>query len=431
MKESARETLQNFGKSAMTGGLLTVAVALLYIFATPKSYQAGTKLKLVRGDWMATNHVGSPYDPAIVPAEVQFLRSDELLLETVTNLHLAEAWGKRYKGGGILTTNESLGLLRSKSMVRALPKSTVIQILVTSEEPEETAAIANEMTRLYRESRRLGRKSASEEKIAALKKEWEEQSQQLTDALENFERVQFEISMSRTTNPITVYDREGLLHLQNQRIQLEAEYVQEQSLLDNLKSLGPDQLRQVVATTSTNEFLHELLDKLATARTELKLSTANAGTNAPESRQAAAAVGELNKQVDAFMQATLGLKSAELASTKAALDKATDMLKHAQARAVDTNSESQEFTAAYKKVETLRAQNEELKNQLDAASMDALIPSAVAIDVLSTAETPTQPATPNRPAAMKVVYAGAALLLMGVLLRLMTHQRPGSPVKLN
>jgi hypothetical protein len=79
----------------------------------------------------------------------------------------------------------------------------------------------------------------------------------------------------------------------------------------------------------------------------------------------------------------------------------------------------------------LRAQNEELKNQLDAASMDALIPSAVAIDVLSTAETPTQPATPNRPAAMKVVYAGAALLLMGVLLRLMTHQRPGSPVKLN
>ena len=132
----------------MTGGLLTVGVALLYIFATPKSYQAGTKLKLVRGDWIATNHVGSPYDPAIVPGEVQFLRSDALLLETMTNLHLGEAWGKRYKGGGTLSTNESLGLLRSKSAVRALPKSTVIQILVTSEEPEETATIANEMTRL-------------------------------------------------------------------------------------------------------------------------------------------------------------------------------------------------------------------------------------------------------------------------------------------
>jgi polysaccharide biosynthesis transport protein len=431
MKENIRVALRQFGKFAAFGGLLTVAVAYLYLVLTPKSYQATTKLKLEQRDWVSTNKLHNPYDPRIIPAEYQLIKSDAILGKAIENLQLGDLWGKRYKHGVPLKTNESLALLRTKTEIQMIPQSTVIQIRVTSEEPEETAKIGNEISRVYRDYRQAERKAVSAEKLGALKKQWLEQSQKLAEAEDTLKKLRFEIQMSQATNPVIVLDSNGLQSLQHKRIQIESDYVQQQNLLNVLKSMNHEKLRQVLPTMVTNQFFDGLLDQLTKAEAELAFSKTNSAPDSLETKHAVITVSELNKRVEAMLDTILTQKAAEVDSIKAELDKASSMLKHAHTSTNDVMPQYPAYTKAFKEVEELRAENNELKEKLDAASMDAVMPTTVSAEILTPAETPWEPALPNRPAAFKTMSVGAGVILLGVLISAVTRKRITPQNRLN
>jgi uncharacterized protein involved in exopolysaccharide biosynthesis len=421
MMNDRRIALARFGGYLILGGLLGGIAAALYLLLTPKTYQANTDLKievrLQRTDLLNTNSVYAPPDPEAVPRELEYIRSEAIRSQVITNLQLAQRWGFRYKQGAVLSSNEVRTLFHQKAAIDKLPGSAIIRVKVTSDEPEETASIANEISRLYLTQRAAERKATAESKFAALQKQWEEQAQKLAEAQDEAKKLRFQILMTQATNPAVVMDPEGLVHLQQKRADLETDYVRQQNLIKYLKGLDTDKLRQVFPTMTTNEMVLKTMDQVVAAKAELAFSTTNSGPTSPETKHAAETLAELNKRADALIATTLGQQSIGVTAIKAELDKTIDLLKHARPSS-STNKftiDDPAYNKAISEVQKLQSENDQLKAQLD-LSTDAALTPPVAAEILSTAHTPSEPISPDKPAAMKTIWAGLTVAVVGLLL---------------
>lgn len=411
--------MARFGKYLALGGLLAGIAASLYLLITPKTYQATTDLKIEirfqRTDLLSTNAVYTPRDPEAVPRELRLIRSETILNPVMENLHLAQRWGERYKQGAVLTTNETRLLFHQKTTINLLPDSAIIRIRVTSEDPEETATIANEISRVYRDYRANERKVTTEAKIETLRKQWEAHSQTLIEAQDLAKKLRYQILMAQSTNPVTVIDPEGLVRLQQKRIELETDYVKKQNLLQFLKSLDHDKLRQVFPTMTTNEMVSKMMDQVSAAEAELTFAKTNSGPASSEAKHAADTLAELNKRADAIIDTALEQKVLELASTKAELDKTIDLLKRARSSNNKITIEDPAYNKAVADVQKLQLERDQLKSKLDREQVSAVLPP-ISSEVLAPAHPPSEPISPNRPAAIKTIWGGLAITVCGLFL---------------
>lgn len=134
--------------------LAVVLVATLVTFMLPEQFVSSARIKVER-DQAVIRGLGEPsapsvYDPHFIQTEVEIIRSELILTSVVETLKLSEVWGKRYNFGERLKARQTMDHLRSRLDVRAVPNTSLVDIFVYGDQPEETAILANQIAESYR-----------------------------------------------------------------------------------------------------------------------------------------------------------------------------------------------------------------------------------------------------------------------------------------
>ena len=134
------------------------------------------------------------YDPYFVQTEFETIQSEAVLGKVIKDLNLNEAWGKK-QGGGTLTTTETMALLKQKLDLQPVKNTSLINVGVKSDQPEEAAKIANAVAEAYKQNRMQQRKELAQGGIKAMEERFQEQEGKLKVAQANVDRLRRELKI--------------------------------------------------------------------------------------------------------------------------------------------------------------------------------------------------------------------------------------------
>jgi capsular polysaccharide biosynthesis protein len=128
--------------AAVVWCLTLLAVACLTFFVLPESFKSTARIK-----------IDHPPDGNFFQLQSQIIKSEVILGSVIEDLKLKEAWGRRYNGGRKLTVKQTLELLRPCVELSSVRNTSLIEIHVFRERPDEAASIANAIADAYRQHR--------------------------------------------------------------------------------------------------------------------------------------------------------------------------------------------------------------------------------------------------------------------------------------
>jgi capsular polysaccharide biosynthesis protein len=157
--------------------LLVMLIATLVTFILPEAYVSSARINIEREQLdvvgFAERGTTAGYDPYFIQTEFELLQSEVILGKVVDDLDLNREWGKKYAGGERLKTPETTGILRNRLDLRPVRNTSLLEIRVFSEKPEEAATIANAIAEVYRKHRLDQRKERRQGAIKALEEDHE------------------------------------------------------------------------------------------------------------------------------------------------------------------------------------------------------------------------------------------------------------------
>jgi capsular polysaccharide biosynthesis protein len=179
--------------------LLVALVTTLVTFSLPESFSSTTRIAIERDQADISGLVDRGtvcnYDPYYLQTQFECIQSQGVLSKVIEDLDLNREWGKKYAGGDRLKTSETLTLLKNRTDLRPVRNTSLIEIRVFSEKPEEAARIANAIAEAYRDYRGQARTRRISGGLRAL----EEACQANAEKIRN---LQAEVAeQSRSQNP--------------------------------------------------------------------------------------------------------------------------------------------------------------------------------------------------------------------------------------
>ena len=133
--------------------LLVVITATLVTFVLPESYASTARIRIERDQsdispLLAGQQMSGFYDPYFIQTEFEVIQSQVILGRVIEALDLNKAWGKKY--GQVLKTDETIDLLKHQMDLRPVRNTSIIEIRIYDENPDQAARIANEVAKAYR-----------------------------------------------------------------------------------------------------------------------------------------------------------------------------------------------------------------------------------------------------------------------------------------
>ena len=146
----------------LVSGLLFAVVTGLAIFITlllPESYAAMARVRLEpvvltsvgENSYVYPGYKAVSIDPYAIQTEIQIIGSTLILSNVIENLDLRTVWGKKYFNGGKLESSEAIEILRGRLALEPLKNTFLIGITAFSDDPAETALLANAIAKTYQE----------------------------------------------------------------------------------------------------------------------------------------------------------------------------------------------------------------------------------------------------------------------------------------
>ncbi len=425
MTVTTSKKLKSFATTLALGGVLVVTVGLIYLFFTPKTYQASVKIRM--RNWSRTDSTNDLHSTYGIATECQVACSDAILEQTIKNLGLNEIWGKRFNQGAALKPGQSLILLKAKAVARPIPKSSLFQIDVSSNDRDETARIANEIARLYHDKRQAELQALNSDKLAVFQQKWEEENQKVQTAQAALDKLYLDITRDRTTNPATMYDL-----IQARKADMESQYVEERDQLARLKAMSPEQLKEVLPTleTNTDSPLTTSLTQWSKARTDLVVAQSTYAADSQELKHASLVVDELDKAITRMIAGIMTVRENEVASSKAALDDLNEKLNRASVNLKEISIQNSTYAQARQDLENLKLKRDAIQNKMHQEdSLDLFMPAVAVPEIIDSAGPPQKPAIPNSTVAASTIGAGICAMLAGLFLLLVGQMPKTTPGK--
>src|SRR5882672_230901 len=140
--------------------LLVTITTTLVTFILPPTYASTTRISVQKDstdiagvgvNGMSSQVYGS-FDPYWIQTEFEKIQSKMILHPVISNLDLTVEWGKRYKEA-VLPLDLTYRTLRREIDVTQSRNTSLIEIKAFSPDPNEAAAICNNIVDVYRDSR--------------------------------------------------------------------------------------------------------------------------------------------------------------------------------------------------------------------------------------------------------------------------------------
>ena len=418
---SGDETMngRQIGGLALLGLGFLLILAGVYLNLAAPLYSATTRIKVDRetsAQVAAENgkFTFTVWDPYFTQNVLEELRSEAVLSRVVQSLGLSDAWGKRYSlGHSPNRIAEIVGLLRARIGFRPIRNTMFFDISVLSERPEETKAIANAVAEAYRQFRFEKVREGSFGSLTALEERYKEQDERVRKAQIDVDRLREQLNIENAVaaadSPTMLLSAEMLRKLEGMRIELEAQVIQQETVLEKLKGMSRDKLVYALPTAAPDPVLNSLLEQKSLCEQALIVKQHEFGAEHPEVVKLRSQLEDLKTKVDNQVDGILLGMDSRVSAVKEQLNKLKHEVEKAKAQDIETEKVTQPFWEAKRKLEDQQRFSQVLAMKIASESIEAALPKKTIVEILDLAGTPVRPSYPNRAQA-------GGLILIGILL---------------
>jgi succinoglycan biosynthesis transport protein ExoP len=386
--------------------LLVVITATLVTFILPESYSSSARIKVERDQsdiaTLAGQQVMGSYDPYFIQTEFEVIQSEVVLGKVIELLKLNEEWGKRYNGGQRFTTTETMTVLKRQIDLRPVRNTSLIEIRVYSEKPEEAAELANKIAQTYQTYRLDQRKKFGQEGIKSLEERFQEYEKKVRTAQQKVDQLRVDLrvpdAVVSENMPTVLLSAESLRHIEALRIESQADFVKQRTLLDRLEKLSPKDLTATIPTIGVQDNqLTEYLQAQAIVEQKLISLKKDLGPEHTEVLKAEAQQADLKQKIVDRTSGILKGLQAKVDSTGEGLAALSNAVVTAQDSDVASANKSRPYFEAKRDLEELVRFRQILQTKIAMELTDLQLPKNSMVEIVDTAKAGLRPVRPNKP----------------------------------
>ncbi len=323
----------------------------------------------------------------------------------IANLDLNNKWGKKYANGDRLKTSETIGLIKQRINLRPVRNTSLIEITVYSEKPDEAADIANAVALAYRAYRLEKRQELSQGGIGALEDRFKKEEAKIKEAQTNVDELRVKLNISdaiaNAEGPSPLMTAETLRKLESLRIESKAEYVRQATLLEKLKSLGNDfsseRLAQAIPSAAPDPGLSSLLEQQIMADQRLVVVEKDYGPKSAEVLKAKAMVDDLHAKIKRRVDGVMDGLDVRVLSLSNSLDNLEKEVQLATTNDVVRANQSRPYFEAKRHLEELLRFRQILDYKIASEKIDQDLPKTTMAEIVDRAVPGLRPVRPNKP----------------------------------
>ena len=399
--------------------LLVVLTTTIVTYWLPKYYASTVRIAVEKDSSESASlfefrQTASTYDPYFIQTEFEKIQSKEVLYTVISDLKLNLIWGKKFNIGK-MEVSDTYPILKKRIDVRQYRNTTLIEIRVLDEDPDEAVLIANKIADAYRETRKSLRLKTAMEAIEILHTKLVEQTLQVSNASRavNDIRRTNRISDAIADNVQTsLLDTETIRRMESSRLEALTEYTRMNTLYTNLSGREKLLLRNVISTAFPDNNLNELQMRYAQAEQELASLTKDYGEEHPNVKRAQSVLAKINQQIDTKVDAMMdGLKE-RVFSIKAMLDTTTAQLDQAKTNDIGRGEIYAMYKLAKMDLEFERQMRQTMAMKIVQETVDVKRSGGSIVQVFDKAEKGARPVRPNIP--LNIALGVVVGLIVGI-----------------
>jgi len=402
--------------------LLVVITATLVTFILPESFASTARIMVNRDatDIPSLTDSGQAlaraYDPYFIQTEFEVIQSELVLSNVITVLDLNNEWGRKLNNGQPFKSLESMKMIRSMLGLRPVRNTTIIDITVYGQDPNEAAKLANTIAETYKQYRlddgqklALGGIKALEQKFADQNAELNKEAQKLDD-LRLLHRISDMEAASGT--PSQLVETEIYRSFERLRIDTETTYEGQKSLWDQLRVLSPDELKDVLPKIEPDTTLSELINNLNLTDQQEKALRTDLGESHPEYKKIVDQQQLLKKKITDQINGGMKAIETRVQTAKAKLDTLVNNLEAAKSNDLRRAQESRPYFDQKRRVEDLKQFKTILERKLQYEDIEVRLPKTGQVKILERAQPGLKPVRPNK--TLNIILGVIIGLVVGV-----------------
>ena len=389
--------------------LLTIVTGTFYTVMMPKKYTAATQIETREAEMDVdpfTNRQAQRlgYNPFFLMTQEKILLSRPVLTKVMHNLNLQRVWGaKLNENKAPLDATETLKMLTRSIRVRQDRDTTLMSISVTSEDPKQSAEIANELANVYRETREQEVRRQIQNSLDAMSNQLRQQQEKVEEAENDLERIREEKHLSLVGRSPQGggwrIEQARLNMLESEVSAARIDMLTRKTRLDALEELEGDQLLEAAAFMVSDPTTMGLRQQYRDAKVSLEVMKNNGmyGERHPDVLRLQAAIDELGRQLGTAMEGMkAGLRADyETAKTKwETLQAELDRIKAMDIEAA--GADLLPFERAKRNVQIQRDLLTALRARVTQTGIEMEVPRTM-VRVIEEAEPPQTPSSPIVP----------------------------------
>ena len=296
-------------------------------------------------------------------------------------------------------------MLKGRMDLRPVRNTSLIEIRVMSEKPDEAAKIANTIAEVYKKHRQDQRKELSQGGIHALEERFQAQEEKVRAAQTNVDRLRKELNiadaMAAGDAPSPLMTADTLRKLEGMRIENHEQYVLQQTLLDELKEVqktsGAEGLAQVIPTATGDTLLSSLLEQRVMADQRLVLVEKEYGPEHAEVIKCKASAEDLRNKIANRVDGVMKALEAKVTAVKRSLEDLERQVGDAKTNDILSASESRPYFDAKRNLDEKLRLRQILDMKIATEQIDVNLPKTMMVEIVDTAKPGAHPVQPNKP----------------------------------
>ncbi len=386
--------------------LLVVITATIVTFILPEAYSSKARIKVERDvtdipgvDGQRT--AGGVYDPYFIQTEFEVIQSEVVLDDVIDRLNLNEKWQKKYNSDTKFKTTDSRAALKRMIELRPSRNTSLIDITVYSDDKNEAAQIANAIADVYRDYRQKTRTGLTAGGIKAFDKELEAQDVKVADKEAELDALRKKLGVIDTdpqaSGPTGALGPMDVVHYNTLKIDHEVEYTREETMLNKLKELSNEELKQTIPTAAPDTILSQLLQDQLSTEAQLTTLLSDYGPENPQVKKALELKEKLSQEIDARLSGIKKGMETRVASLKAVVTVTQDKLDEAKAKDIALAESTRPYYLAKAELDRLKKFRDVLSLRTFQENVEIKMPKTTMVEIIEHAEASSRPVRPNKP----------------------------------
>ena len=361
------------------------------------------------------------FDPFWVQTQFEKIQSKVILYQVITNMNLRRKWAERLKHEGELPLEVTYNALKGHMKVNQFRNTTIIEIKVLSEDKYEAAAVANEIARVYKESRINRLQETKMRGITKLEEELATQNKQVQEKQVLLDELKQKLGISDvdmiTPLNYTTPEPDVLRRLEALRIEIQAEWKRIDTLYSHLTNLSRAEFKKAVATALPppgDNILSLLSESLFRAEQKHAELVEIYSEEHPERKSTKHVIEQINQQIDERLEGILTGLKAKVEADRMRFEEIKNEVDRYRKYEIGLAIERRPYFLAKRDLENLQMTRDKLLNKIMEEKVDAFLPRSGIVEVINPAEPSDKVVSPKL--KWNIVFGIIGGLIVGISL---------------